>query len=122
MLKDYPIKFNDETVPDPIKFDAEQSTIEQVNETEAGTDLIVVTRYGKMSYNCEFHCSSMWAHKFAMYARADVIELSCYDLLADGLATKSVRLRDFRPSLVDNSRNVEGTNGLYRVTFKLEEF
>lgn len=121
-LTDFPIVMNGITIPEPIKFDAEHETIENVSQSEAGTDLIEILRYGKMSYACEFNSSSTWAHRFAELSETDVITLSCYDLKADASVVRNVRMRDFKAVLVDNSQRIEGIKGLYKVTFKLEEF
>ena len=87
-----------------------------------GTDLIEILRYGKMSYTCEFNSSSTWAHRFAELSETDIINLSCYDLKADAAVSRRVRMRDFKAVLVNNSQRIEGIKGLYKVTFKLEEF
>ncbi|GAB6160009.1 hypothetical protein [Howardella ureilytica] len=40
MLIDYPVKFGDEEIPEPEEWSGESSVIENVNQTEAGTDQI----------------------------------------------------------------------------------
>lgn len=50
MLIDYPVKFGDEEIPEPEEWSEESSVIENVNQTEAGTDQISVTRYGKAHF------------------------------------------------------------------------
>ena len=58
MLKDYPIKFNNEQIFTPSSWEESSAVVESVNETEAGTDQIIVTRYDKLSVSAAFQCTS----------------------------------------------------------------
>lgn len=122
MLKDYPIKFNDETIPEPVKWSEDYGVVESVNKTEAGTDQISVTRYDKLSVSCSFQCTSMWAGKFKKYSKSDLVHVLMYDLEANGYRERDMRIREFKAEPVINSRLTLGTNGLWKVSFNLEEF
>lgn len=63
MLIDYPVKFDDTEIPEPEEWSEESSVIENVNQTEAGTDQISVTRFDKLSVSCSFKCSHRWNAK-----------------------------------------------------------
>ena len=53
------IKFNDEIIFEPESWEESSEVIESVNQTEAGTDQIAVTRYDKLSISCFlFHALS----------------------------------------------------------------
>ena len=58
MLINYPIRFDGENIFTPTSWEEESTVVESVNETEAGTDQIIVTRYDKLSVSASFQCSS----------------------------------------------------------------
>lgn len=122
MLSGYPVKFDLETVFTPTSWEESSEVIENINETEAGTDQIAVTRYDKLSVSCSFNCSSVWAAKFKAYSKKDFISVSIYDLIDKVYKVRNMRIRDFKAKLVDNSWNTPGTNGLWEISFTLIEF
>lgn len=122
MLKDYPIFFNATELPTPKKWDETFSTVETVNVTEAGTDQVLVARYGKLSVAAQFDCSSRWAHTFSQFRDAGPLSVSSYDLKTEDYKTRRMRMRDFKSSPVEGSEKVPGTTGLYSITFSLEEY
>lgn len=122
MLKDYPIYFNDQKLPGPKKWDEDFGTIETVNQTEAGTDQVLVVRYGKLTVSAQFDCSSRWAGRFAEYRDAGPITVKSYDLKTADYKERRMRLRGFKSSPVEGSRNTPGTTGLYSIAFILEEY
>ena len=122
MLSSYPIKFNNDVIFEPESWEETSEVLENVNETEAGTDQISVTRYDKLSVSCAFQCSSVWAKKFKEYSKLDEIAVSIYDLIDGAYKTRTMRIRDFKVSVVDNSWKTPNTNGLWSVSFSLIEF
>ena len=122
MLSDYPIKFGQETIFTPESWEESSEVIENVNTTEAGTDQISVTRYDKLSISCSFLCSSIWAKKFKEYSKQNEIAVSTYDLIDERYNTRIMRIRNFSASLVANSWNTRNTEGLWNISFNLEEF
>ena len=122
MLSEYPIYFDDVKLFPPSKWEESSSVVESVNQTEAGTDQIIVTRYDKLSVSASFQCSAGWASKFAAFRDKDSIEVKLYDLKTQGYKTRQMRMRNFKPGLEEHSEKTKGTNGLYTVSFDLEEF
>ena len=122
MLSSYPIKFNNEVIFEPESWEESSNVVETINTTEAGTDQIIVTRYDKLSISCSFMCSSVWAKKFKEYSRQDSMAVSIYDLIEQAYKIRTMRIRDFKASLVDNSWKTPNTNGLWNVSFSLQEF
>ncbi len=116
------IMFDDEVIFEPQSWDEESDVIENVNETEAGTEQIAVTRYDKLSVSCSFQCSSLWAKKFKQYSMKDEIAVSLYDVVDEAYKVRAMRIRDFKMSLVSHSWNTPNTNGLWEVSFSLIEF
>ena len=117
-----PIKFDNEVIFEPESWEETSEVIENVNETEAGTEQIAVTRYDKLSVSCSFQCSSVWAKKFKEYSKKDEIAVSIYDLIDEAYKVRTMRIRDFKVSLVDNSWKTPDTHGLWNVSFSLKEF
>lgn len=122
MLIDYPVKFGEEEIPEPEEWSEESSVIENVNQTEAGTDQISVTRYDKLSVSCSFQCSHRWASKFKAYSKKDSISVRMYDIELGGYKTRTMRIRSFKADPVKNSQRTPNTNGLWEISFHLEEF
>ena len=122
MLIDYPVKFGEEEIPEPEEWSEESSVIENVNQTEAGTDQISVTRYDKLSVSCSFQCSHRWASKFKAYSKKDSIFVRMYDIELGGYKTRTMRTRSFKADPVKNSQRTPNTNGLWEISFHLEEF
>ena len=122
MLKDYPIRFDGEALFTPASWEEESSVVENVNETEAGTDQIIVTRYDKLTVTASFQCTSTWAGKFKAYSKRDSITVSLYDIETHAYKDRAMRLRSFKAVPADHSEGIRGTDGLWTVSFSLEEF
>lgn len=122
MLSEFPIYFDDVKLFPPSKWEESSSVVESVNQTEAGTDQVIVTRYDKLSVSASFQCSSRWAAKFAEFRDKDSIAVMLYDLKTQDYKTRMMRMRNFKPGLEEHSEKTKGTNGLYTVSFDLEEF
>lgn len=122
MLKDYPIKFDGENIFTPSSWEESSAVVESVNETEAGTDQVIVTRYDKLSVSASFQCSSRWAGKFKAYSKRDSITVSIYDAETHGYTQRVMRIRSFKSAPVEHSERKHGTDGLWLVSFNLEEF
>ena len=122
MLKDYPIRFDGEALFTPASWEEESSVVENVNETEAGTDQIIVTRYDKLTVTASFQCTSTWAGKLKAYSKRDSIAVSLYDIETHAYKVRAMRLRSFKAVPADHSEGIRGTDGLWTVSFSLEEF
>ena len=122
MLKEYPIRFDGESLFTPSSWEEESEVVESVNETEAGTDQVIVTRYDKLSVSASFQCSSAWAGKLKAYSKRDSVTVSLYDIETHAYKNRSMRLRSFKAAPVENSEGNRGTDGPWTVSFKLEEF
>lgn len=122
MLKDYPIYFDETELFTPESWEESYAVVESTNQTEAGTDQVIVTRYDKLSVSASFQCSSRWAAKFAEFRDKDSIAVKLYDLKTQDYKTRTMRMRNFKTGPEKNSEKTKGTNGLYTVNFDLEEF
>ena len=122
MLSDYPIYFDDVKLFTPESWEESYTVVESTNQTEAGTDQVIVTRYDKLSVSASFQCSSRWAATFAAFRDKDSIAVKLYDLKTQDYKTRTMRIRNFKTAPEKNSEKTKGTNGLYTVSFDLEEF
>ena len=122
MLKDYPVTFDGVEVMQWTKWDESREVIENTYETEAGTDQVDVVRYGKLSVSCQYRCHDEWLRIFTDFSERDQIEVSSYDTKTGISTVKIMRIRDFKAEPIEFSESVADTNGVWNVSFKLEEF
>ena len=122
MLKDYPILFDGDSVCAPTSWEEASAVVENVNETEAGTDQIIVTRYDRLSVSATFQCTSEWAGKLKKSSKQDSVAVSLYDIESHDYVVRSMRLRGFKAKRVEHSERTARTDGLWTVSFTLEEF
>lgn len=122
-LKDnYPIKINSTDLFRPQKWSVSQEIIENTFQTEAGTDNVIVVRYGKVTIDAEFLCTATWASTFQGWANSASVTVKYYNPASSGYAEKTMRIRDFKMDLNVYSDQTAKTLGAYTVSFKLIEF
>ena len=112
----YYLKFNNEAFPNPITPTMQSKTIENVNQSEAGTDLVCIVRASKKSWSFKFNLSSK---------KRDILRTICEQESTSMTymgTTYTVRVRDPQERLVQNSEWAANTDGLYEVTVKVTEF
>lgn len=112
----YYLKFNNASFPNPVSVTMNSKTLENVSQSESGTDLVCVVRPAKKS----------WLFSFNLTSRTkEILKGLCADeqtsmyYMGD---TYTVRLRDFQEKLVQDSEWVDTSEGLYQVTVKATEF
>lgn len=114
MLGKY-IVINSETLPNPTSFSADEETIENVFQSEAGTDLGAVVRFGKVRAKATFQVTSFWRDKLQAYSQT-----ATESVTIDG-TTMTMRIRNFSQKLVPNSENIQNTDGLWTVSLDFIE-
>lgn len=122
MLRDYPTYINDIKIPAADSWQESYGTVESVNTTEAGTDVVVLVRSGKLSVSASYSCSSDGAALLASFRDAEPLTVSMYDIGEQGYKARQMRMRNFSAERVEDSGNTPGTVGLWRVSFNLEEY
>lgn len=122
MLADYPTLINTVALIRPVNWTEEYGTIENSNQTEAGTDVVDVTRRGKMTITASYKCSSFWAKKFIDWYSLATLTVKIYDPSTDGYVEHTMRMRNLKKKTIKNSEKISYGNGLYEVSFKLVEF
>ena len=108
MLNDYPVKFDNETIPFPTGWDESPEVVENT--------------YDKMTISASFTTTSRWAKKFREYSKRDTIEVSYWDADVGNYNTRTMRIRGYKQTRNDNSRYTQGTEGIWNVSFNLNEF
>lgn len=122
-LNDYPTKINNTPIPAPIEWSETSAVVENVNTTEAGTDVTDVLRVDKLTVTASFDVSSAWLATFKGWANStSALSVKIYDPVTDAYVERSMRIRNFVSNLVQYSDNTSGTVGLWNVSFDLIEF
>lgn len=115
MLGNY-LKFNNEVFPNPTEPTMQSKTLENVNVSEAGTDLVCVVRPSKNYWNFNFNLSSYKRNILKGLCKEESTQMEYMGI------TYTVRLRDYSEKLVGNSEWVTTSEGLYQCSVKVTEF
>ena len=123
-IKLYTLETGMITIPFPAtNWAISNSTIENVQQSEGGTDIVQVVRQKKAHISAQFRVSDVeWVKKFLDLSMQDGIELSQYDPITDDYETLNVRMRNVEYSNVRKSQLLTGVKGVWDVSFELEEF
>ena len=115
MLGNY-LAFNDVEFPNPLPPTMQIKTIENVNTSEAGTDLVVVVRPAKRSWSFNFNLSPTKKTLLQELCAREKVTMTYMG------NTYTVRLRDFSEKLVEGSEWLRSVNGLYECSVTVTEF
>lgn len=123
MLKDYPMIFDNVTIPFyPSGYSRTDDKLETVNQTEDGHDDVEIKRTEKTSISLSFNVNDRWAAIFQEFRRKPQISVQLYDKVTRDYETKIMRIEDYSESLEPNSDRIDESMGLYSISFTLEEF
>ena len=122
MLNEYPIFFDDTEIMPWSKWEESSEVVENTYQTEAGTDQLQVVRYDKLNVSAEYRCQSEWLQRFAAFAEQDEINVKMYDAKLMDYKTRKMRMRNFKKNPIEFSDRLKDTNGVWNVSFDLEEF
>lgn len=90
--------------------------------TEAGTEIDLIVRAEKLSISASYKCTDTWLNRFMYFRDLNSFNLECYSPRTHGMIDRTVRMTDFNYSLVRHSDELSATNGIWEVSFNLEEF
>lgn len=90
--------------------------------TEAGTEIDLVVRAEKLSVSASYKCTDNWLQTFMSFRDLDSFILTRYDPRTKLTDSKTVRMTDFNYGLVRHSDELSVTNGVWEISFNLEEF
>lgn len=124
MLSSYPYKINNEAIPFPTDWEENPVKITESFETESGHRKVIVKRTGRLAVSARFKVSSYWLKKFMQWRDAASFTLSKYDAVSGAYVnyTMDIDPDSFRSRVVPHSEMVQNTNGLYYLSFDMEEF
>lgn len=106
------IKINSTTIPTPATYTGSPTNIEDVNESEAGTERVVVTRLLKRGYSFTFQVSEFWRQQLLTYGAMNSVSLQI------GLENAMTgRFRIVGDDLVKNSNMTQTAYYTVRATF-----
>ena len=122
MLKSYPIKFDTLPIPFPNSMDISNEVLENINETEAGTDIAQIRRIEKLTISMSFRLMDSYLAFFETFAfSTNYIQVQFYSATLQTYQMKNMRMRDFKYKLVESSEKVHDINGMYDISFSLIE-
>lgn len=122
-LNTYPTQINNTKLPVATSWNETAEVVENVNTTEAGTDVSDILRVDKLTVNASFDVSSTWLATFKGWANStSKLTVKIYDTVTSAYVTRYMRIRNFNYNLVQYSDKTSGTVGLWTVTFDLIEF
>ena len=122
-LNTYPVQINGTDLPVAVSWNETAEVVENVNTTEAGTDIVDIMRVDKLRVTASYDCSSDWVKTFKDWANAtSSLTVKIYDPVTEGYLTRYMRIRNFISNLVQHSDKNSGTIGLWNVSFDLVEF
>lgn len=114
MLGKY-LKIENVVIPNPEDLSISYSNTETIKQSEAATDIGIVTRLMKRTFSFSFQCSSFWRDKLKSYCA-----LSQTTLTYNGEAITG-RLRLSSEKLLKNSEYCDRTDGLWTLSVSFIE-
>lgn len=110
------IKLNGIAIPNPVSNSIQYENVENVNTSEAGSDLINVSMLGKRRWNLTCNCSSYWKN---IYEQLGLMLQTTMEIDDEEI---DVRVRINSIDLVENSEHSQNTDGLWEVSLTISEF
>lgn len=118
MIKDYPIKINNVSIPwGDTPCTETRATLENVNVTEAGTDVCQVERLGKLTLSFSYQLPKSYKDTFySYYSNGTTLTVDIHN--GATYVSHTMRMRNWRCQLVPGA---EKTSGVYKFSFDLIE-
>lgn len=110
------LKFNNTIFPNPVSATMTSKTLENVQVSEAGSDLVVMVRPSKKAWSLSFKLTSR---------TKDILKALCLEesVSMTYMGTNyTVRVREFQERLIQNSEWIERTDGLFECSVKVTEY
>lgn len=115
-------KFDNDDVPFVKKESFSFSNDQTSTKTEGGRNIIQKFRTDIFKMSFSTRCLSEQAHLYHTYSLKDSFVLSYYDTYTKATKTRTVHMENYSESLVEGSNRLGSTDGIYDVSFVLEEF
>lgn len=122
ILKDYPIKINNTAIPFSGSMKEKSDIIENVNQSEAGTDIRQVARVDKLSVGITYTMLSSFLSTLEGWRDSlTALTVSIYDFQTAAYKERSMVMRNYNKDLKDKSQDLTVTTGIWTVSFDLIE-
>ena len=122
ILKNYPIKINNTSIPFSGSMSEKYDTIENVNTSEAGTDICQVQRLGKLTLSISYTMLSDFIATLETWRDStSALTVQVFDFTTSAYKEHTMRMRNYSKSLVKYSQDLEVTTGIWNVSFDLIE-
>lgn len=118
----YPMLFNTTQIPFPTSYSEDSQTIESVRQTEAGTDIVNIARQNKLKATMSFRCLQTTLQTLASFETSNSFKFKRYNPKNGTYEERTVRMRDFKHELIKGSEDLPSVDGVWEVSFTLEEF
>lgn len=124
LKKNYPIILNGDEYEYFKTWQTTRNDYITTHETEGGTQEDVIARKGRRSIAVTVTCLQPLVAKLVALAELDEFEAQIYDVAVDDYVTIQVRIgaNSMSYALKEKSAKLETVNGVWSVSFTLEEF
>lgn len=110
------ITLNGMVIPNPKTFKISYQNMESVKTSEVGTDIVLITRLQKRTFDMQFQTTTFWGEKLReMAARTTEISMDFRGETIPG------RFRFKDQALENGSEFISGTDGLWTGNFQFIE-
>ena len=116
------ILFNQTEMPFPKSWVENPQKLKNTFTSEAGTETDLIVRRNKLVVSASATCLDDVLKTYFQFRDLDSFTLTKYDPLTKSSTTATVRMTDFNFGLVENSHELSVTNGVWQVSYNLEEF
>lgn len=122
-LSSYPTYMNGTVLTFFPEIENTPDIVENVNESEGGTDIVQVTRTDKMTASVSLELADFtWVQFFYQLSLLDSFVFKQYSPLLNGYKERTVRLRKFKYKNIKGSDKLTSVVGVWSVSFNLLEF
>lgn len=124
MLTSYPILINSDAIPFPDSWQENPNKIVSGFEMENGGRATIVKRSSRLSISASFTVTNRWLEKFEHYRGMSTLTVSIYDAEVGNYVNHTMEIvpESFTYNLIRHSERVRNTQGLWSLSFELEEF
>ena len=118
----YPMYFDTVAIPFPSTYNESANTIETVNKSEAGTDIVNVTRDDKLSISMTIKCLQPTVQAIGAFQTKPSFTFKRYQPKTGAYEERTVRMRNLSITLLKGSQDLTEVDGVWQMVFRLEEF
>ena len=118
----YPYLFDSTEIPFTAQWNENFKRVVTNKQSEAGDDIETIIRRKKLSISVQCNGMSDLKTTIETFSDKDYFVLSRYDDVLEAYQTYNVRMTAFSANRVYQTEDIEGTVGLWKISFTLEEF